>query len=205
VCFQTLPFARQTSVARDPKHIEASRSCDRPFGFGLVRHRSDDAILVAQPVWRRDNNTEAEGRRCGIRPQTPKGMVESITAIPRRLGAWLALLALALQLGLSTGHVHKVGLDWGHTAGLSSAKLIIGGGDGRSPAENPAAPAEDQCPICFGLAVSGTSILAAALTVILPSVLETARFIAAPQPILLVRRYFSPAQQRAPPPVATPA
>ena len=28
-------------------------------------------------------------------------MVESINAIPRRFGVWLALLALALQLGLS--------------------------------------------------------------------------------------------------------
>src|SRR5262249_15950809 len=132
-------------------------------------------------------------------------MVERITAIPRRLGAWLALLALALQLGLSIGHVHKVGLDWGHTAGLSSAKLIIGAGDGRPPAKNPAAPPEDQCPVCFGLAVSGTFILAVALPVILASVLETARLVAAPQPILLARRHFSPAQQRAPPPVAIPA
>ena len=140
-----------------------------------------------------------------IRPSTPKGMVESITAIPRRLGAWLALLALALQLGLSIGHVHKVGLDWGHTAGLSLSKPSIGPEDGRSPAGNPAAPAEDQCPICFGLAVSGTFILALALPVVLASILGTARIVAAPQPILLARRRLSPAQQRAPPPVAIPA
>jgi hypothetical protein len=30
-----------------------------------------------------------------------KGMVKGITALPDRFGAWLALLALALQLGLS--------------------------------------------------------------------------------------------------------
>src|SRR5262245_56391982 len=46
-----LPFA-----AHDPKHFEASRSCARPFGFGLELHRSDDAILMAQTVSRRDNN-----------------------------------------------------------------------------------------------------------------------------------------------------
>ena len=129
----------------------------------------------------------------------------SITAIPRRFGAWLALLALALQLGLSIGHVHKVGLDWGYAAGLSSAKPSIGPEDGRSPAGNPAAPAEDQCPICFGLAVSGTFILAVALPVAFASVLGTAGLVAAPQPILLARRRFSAAQQRAPPPVAIPA
>jgi Protein of unknown function (DUF2946) len=131
-------------------------------------------------------------------------MVESITAIPRRFGAWLALLALALQLGLSIGHVHKVGANWGHAAGLSSAEPSIGPGDDRSPAGNPAAPAKDKCPICFGLAVSRTFILAVALPVILASFLETARLVAAPQPILLARRHFSPAQQRAPPPVAIP-
>jgi len=132
-------------------------------------------------------------------------MVERITAIPRRLGAWLALLALALQLGLASGHVHKVGPDWGHAAGLSSAKPGIGPENGRSPPGNPTAPAEDQCPICFGLAVSGTFILAVALPIVLASFLGTARLVAALQPILLARRHFSPAQQRAPPPVAIPA
>src|SRR5215831_98808 len=124
-------------------------------------------------------------------------MVASITAIPRRLGAWLALLALALQLGLSIGHVHKASLDWGHTAGLSSAKPSIGPEDGRSPAGKPPAPAEDQCPICFGLAVSGTFILAVALPVVLASVLGAARLDPLPQFIVLWRRHFSPAQQRA--------
>src|SRR5215470_7343640 len=98
-------------------------------------------------------------------------MVASITAIPRRFGAGLALLALALQLGLSTAHVDKIGLDWGRV-GLSSAKPIVDTGNEGSPAGNPTAPVEDQCPICFGLAVSGTFILAAALPVILASFLE---------------------------------
>jgi hypothetical protein len=131
-------------------------------------------------------------------------MVESITAIPRRFGAWLALLALALQLGLSIGHVHKINPDWGHVAGLSWAKPIIGPGDKSLPAGKPGAPAEDQCPLCFGLAVSGTFVLTAALCVILAIVFETARLDPVPQLTLLRRRYFSPAQQRAPPPVAIP-
>jgi Protein of unknown function (DUF2946) len=132
-------------------------------------------------------------------------MVESITAIPRRLGVWLGLLALALQLGLSIGHVHKVGANWGRAAGLSSAEPSIGPGDDRSPTGNPVGPAEDKCPICFALAVSRTFILAVALPVILAQVFEAARLVAAPQPILRARRHFSPAQQRAPPPVAIPA
>jgi len=136
---------------------------------------------------------------------SPKGMVESITAIPRRFGAWLALLALALQLGLSVGHVHKIALDRGRAAGLSWAEPIIGPEDKGFPAGKPRAPAHDQCPICFGLAVSGTFVLTAPLCVILAIAFGTARLVAAPQPILLARRHFSPAQQRAPPPVAIPA
>jgi DUF2946 family protein len=129
-------------------------------------------------------------------------MVESIIAIPRRWGAWLALLALALQLGLSIGHVHKVGLNWGRTAGLSSTEPSIGPEDGRSPAGNPAVPTEHQCPICFGLAVSRTFILAVALPVIPALVFEAVRLDATRLPILPARRHFSPVQQRAPPLVA---
>jgi hypothetical protein len=131
-------------------------------------------------------------------------MAASITVIPRRFGAWLALLALALQLGLSIGHVHKIGPDWSRV-GLSSAKPIIGLGGESSPAGNPTAPAQDQCPICFGLAVSGTFILAVALSVILAPFPEAAKLDTTRQPTLLTRRHFSPVQQRAPPPVAIPA
>ena len=129
-------------------------------------------------------------------------MVQSIAAIPRRYGAWLGLLALALQLGLSVGHVHEFGRGWGRIANLSWANRILSPASDRSPAGDPAAPAEDQCPICFGLAVSATFILAAAIPVILAVVLETARLDAAAQTIQLPRRPFSPARQRAPPPVA---
>src|SRR5215831_924329 len=113
-------------------------------------------------------------------------MAERIIAIPRRLGAWLALLALALQLGLSIGHVHKVDLDWGHAAELSVAKPSIAPGDDRSPA----APSGDQCPICFGLAASGTFVLSASLCVILAIVFEKAGLDPAPQLTLLWHRYF---------------
>jgi hypothetical protein len=129
-------------------------------------------------------------------------MVEGITALPRRFGAWLALLALALQLGLSIGHVHKIG--WGRVAALSLERLISDPANERSPAGNPTAPADDKCPICFSLAVSGTFVLTVALCVILAILFETARLDSVPQLTLLWRRYLSPAQQRAPPPVAIP-
>ena len=132
-------------------------------------------------------------------------MVESIIAIPRRYGAWVALLALALQLGLSIGHVHKIGSDWGHAAALSWVKPTPGSADGRAPAGVPVVPSEQgQCPVCSSLAIAGTFILATALPVVLAFAARRARLDPATQPIQLPRRPFSPAQQRAPPPVATP-
>jgi len=130
-------------------------------------------------------------------------MVERVIAVPRRCGVWLALLALALQLGLSIGHVHRIALDRGRAA-PSWAEPIIGPEAKGFPAGKPAAPADDLCPICFGLAVSGTFVLTAALCVILAIAFETARLDPLPQLTLLWRRHFSPAQQRAPPPVAIP-
>jgi hypothetical protein len=69
------------------------------------------------------------------------GMVASISALPRRCGAWLALLALALHLALSIGHVHKFGLDWRQAAGLSWAKPTPAPVDEDSPAGEPVPPA----------------------------------------------------------------
>jgi len=126
-------------------------------------------------------------------------MVESITAIPRRCGAWLALLALALQLGLSIGHVHEIGQGWGRATALPQAEPALVPAHDHSPAGVPAIPAEDQCPICFGLAVSGTFILATAIPVVLPLTSEATRLGTVAQIIDLPHRPFSPAQPRAPP------
>jgi hypothetical protein len=67
----------------------------------------------------------------------------------------------------------------------------------------PAVPAEDQCPICFGLAVSGAFIFTAPILVILVLVLGAVRLDAPAEIIDLPRRPFSPARQRAPPPAAS--
>jgi len=129
-------------------------------------------------------------------------MVESITSIPRRCGAWLALLALALQLGLSIGHVHEIGQSWGNASAPNLAEPILGWAGNSSPAGIPAVPAEDQCPICFGLAVSGTFIPATAIPVVIAPEL-VAPPLGMPAEIAdLPLLPLSPAQPRAPPPVA---
>jgi hypothetical protein len=129
-------------------------------------------------------------------------MVERVIAIPRRSGVWLALLALAFQLGLSIGHVHEIGPSWGSATPPSQAKpMFVPAGEG-SPAGIPTIPAEDQCPICFGLAVSGTFILAAAILVKFAPVLTAARLETPAEIADLPLQPFSPVQPRAPPPTA---
>jgi hypothetical protein len=135
-------------------------------------------------------------------PQMYRGMVERVTGIPRACGAWLALLALALQLGLSIGHVHQIGQGWGSAAASSQAKPILGPAGDRSPPGVPAIPAEDRCPICFGLAVSGTFILATAVSVILAPALAAARLKMSAEIADLPLRSFFLAQPRAPPATA---
>jgi hypothetical protein len=126
-------------------------------------------------------------------------MVESITAIRRRCGAWVALLALTFQLGLSIGHVHQFGQDRGPVTALSRAGTLPGSAHGRLPAKLPPVP-QDECPICFGLAVSGTFIQAASINGLLVPCLGVLALHTPARIIDLPRRPFSPAQQRAPPP-----
>src|SRR5262245_6529734 len=117
-------------------------------------------------------------------------MVESIAAIPRRHGAWLALLALALQFGLSIGHVHEIGRGSWRATALTRVKPVLLPASHHSPAGAPANPAEDQCPICFGLAVSGTFIPATAIPVILVLFPEAIRLSTVARTIDLLRTPF---------------
>jgi hypothetical protein len=129
-------------------------------------------------------------------------MIGSIAAIPRRCGAWLALLALALQLGLSIGHVHE--LDWylNRTDALTRAGALA---SDHSPAHSPAVPHEDRCPICFALSVCGTFVPPIATPVLLASVPRVANLDIPAEITDLPRRPLTPAQPRAPPPIALPA
>jgi len=95
--------------------------------------------------------------------------------------------------------VHEIGPGWGSATAPSQASVPAGEG---SPPGIPAIPAEDQCPICFGLVVSGTFILAAAILVNFAPVLTAARLETPPEIADLPLRPFSPVQPRAPPPTA---
>src|SRR6266481_4895354 len=77
-----------------------------------------------------------------------------------RLGAYLALLALAFQLAISFGHVH---LD--HIAPASVGATAVAGtqasDEDASASSNPTGRedlADDLCPICMLIHVAGTLV-----------------------------------------------
>ena len=79
----------------------------------------------------------------------------------RRFGSRLALLALAVQLILSFGHIHKE--DIFGAAGISAqvAKLDAAAGGQPSPSDQPVNHAGDYCGICATMHLLDASVLGA--------------------------------------------
>ena len=75
----------------------------------------------------------------------------------RRVGGWLGLAALALQLVLSFGHVH---LDRLHRAAAPVAVAGAGGlGAQGVPAPPPGNDADDYCAVCATIYLTATSFV----------------------------------------------
>jgi hypothetical protein len=85
----------------------------------------------------------------------------------RRIGAWAALFALALQITLSFGHVHleKFATQSSSAAGISLAQTA-----GRDGAPNPHrhTGANDFCAICATIALVAGSALPESARLALP-------------------------------------
>jgi hypothetical protein len=75
-----------------------------------------------------------------------------------RLGGWLALFALALQLTLSFGHVH---LDKGAPLSSAAALAISSSQDGGNTSPDPhrRTAGHDFCAICATIGLASTSLL----------------------------------------------
>lgn len=66
-----------------------------------------------------------------------------------RRGSWLALLALAINLGLSFGHIHAIdGKGLQHRL-VSQIAAIVPSDDGQTPGTHDGDPADLLCPICM--------------------------------------------------------
>jgi Protein of unknown function (DUF2946) len=74
-----------------------------------------------------------------------------------RQGAWLALIALAINIALSFGHVHAIYRNGQkhHSGGLVLALLSHDADHGGS--DNDSLP-DDLCPICLAIATIATGL-----------------------------------------------
>jgi hypothetical protein len=74
----------------------------------------------------------------------------------RRFGSWLALVALALQLALSFGHVHLNGVRAGSTADWIAGRAPS---SPPTPAQHPTNDADEYCAICATIHLTSASSL----------------------------------------------
>jgi hypothetical protein len=77
-----------------------------------------------------------------------------------RRGSWFALVALAINLGLSFGHIHAIGgKDFGHR--FSSIAAIASPDDPQTPGHHDGDPADLLCPICVAVSAVGHALASA--------------------------------------------
>lgn len=113
-----------------------------------------------------------------------------------RLGSWLALAALALQLVVSFGHVHLDGVHRTYPVPTVSAS---GAQASQLSAPHPGNDADDDyCPICATIFLAANSFLPPAPQLPVPSVSQTVECFARVAVDFIVPRR-APFQSRAPP------
>jgi len=78
-----------------------------------------------------------------------------------RRGSWLALLALAINLGLSFGHIHALdGKGIQHRLASQIAAIAASDG-GQSRGHHDSDPADLLCPICMATRAVGHALASA--------------------------------------------
>jgi hypothetical protein len=124
----------------------------------------------------------------------------------RRITAWLALVGLILQIGLTTAHSAR---HFDHLIGpFHEESLALGGGEPhRGPtsplSDSPAAPGSDHCAIDSCLAAAGNVVLAGPGLVPVPLSFEIARLDVASTGIASANRRQLLPPVRAPPVIET--
>jgi hypothetical protein len=76
-----------------------------------------------------------------------------------RRGAWFALIALAINLGLSFGHVHAI--DGKGLAHRSAAQIAAIGSPDEGQGDRHGGPADLLCPICMAASAIGHALASA--------------------------------------------
>jgi hypothetical protein len=117
----------------------------------------------------------------------------------RRRGALFALLALALQIAVSFGHVHFDGAARAasHIALASPHKIALAQASPQAPGQNPGDD-DDYCAICASIFLVSTSFVSEPPRLPVPGGFERIRHvISAARGIAVPRRFAF--QSRAPP------
>jgi hypothetical protein len=84
-----------------------------------------------------------------------------------RFGSWIALLALAIQLVLSFGHVHLEDIQASSPVTTDASQAQTRGANGTGPADDDHGKAgHDFCAVCAALSLTSNSVLPA---VVLPA------------------------------------
>jgi hypothetical protein len=112
-----------------------------------------------------------------------------------QFGSRLALVALALQIVLTFGHVHSFVPTAIDTA-LSSVVAASDGSSSRDPSRNGFA--DFDCPICALINLAGTSILSVAPDLPLPVLVDFVTLRPRAEPASATAPHFQP-KARAPP------
>jgi hypothetical protein len=117
----------------------------------------------------------------------------------RKFGGRLALFALALQLYLSFGHIHREDIYGPWIPGVAAAAAPAPTADATStPTDRSSKHAADYCEICATISLLGTSVVADAPRLPLP----TASFVVEHRLRIAVAAVVprrTPFQSRAPP------
>jgi hypothetical protein len=114
-------------------------------------------------------------------------------------GAWLALTALVINLGLSFGHVHLI--DGRHTdGGLASLIASATSQDDKTQGHHDDGLADDLCPICAAVAAMASPLAA-------PPPTPPTEFVGVPldrtiEPVIAIADRPAPAFQSRGPPIS---
>jgi len=117
----------------------------------------------------------------------------------RRFGSQLALFALAVQLVLSFGHIHREDI-YGPVRASAAAAAVPAADKSQAPADRPAKHSDDYCAICASIALLSTSFVAAPPQLPLPFASHAVDQVDRVAVVFIAPRR-APFQSRAPPAV----
>ena len=115
-----------------------------------------------------------------------------------RVGSWLALFALTIQLTVSFGHVHLEGVARTDPALLTLAEAMQASQSLFAHPPGTAGGDDDYCPICASVYLTGNSFIPAAPVLSLPSASTAVEHFKRHVPVFFAPRRLA-FQSRAPP------